>query len=37
MNKFERPYAPLLDAGVIFHAALGNHDDRRQSTIRRST
>lgn len=26
LAKFERPYAPLLDAGVRFHAALGNHD-----------
>jgi predicted MPP superfamily phosphohydrolase len=25
--KFERPYKPLLDAGVKFYAALGNHDD----------
>jgi hypothetical protein len=24
--KFERPYGPLLQAGVRFHAALGNHD-----------
>lgn len=24
--KFERPYAPLLEAGVRFFAALGNHD-----------
>jgi hypothetical protein len=24
--KFERPYAPLLQAGVPFYAALGNHD-----------
>jgi hypothetical protein len=24
--KFERPYGPLLEAGVRFHAALGNHD-----------
>lgn len=24
--KFERPYAPLLAAGVRFYAALGNHD-----------
>lgn len=24
--KFEKPYAPLLDAGVRFYAALGNHD-----------
>ena len=26
VEKFERPYAPLLDAGVRFYAALGNHD-----------
>ena len=26
VEKFERPYAPLLDAGVVFRAALGNHD-----------
>jgi 3',5'-cyclic AMP phosphodiesterase CpdA len=25
--KFERPYAPLLRAGVLFYGALGNHDD----------
>jgi hypothetical protein len=25
--KFEQPYRPLLDAGVRFYAALGNHDD----------
>jgi 3',5'-cyclic AMP phosphodiesterase CpdA len=25
--KFERPYRALRDAGVTFHAALGNHDD----------
>jgi calcineurin-like phosphoesterase family protein len=24
--KFERPYKPLLDAGVKFYASLGNHD-----------
>jgi predicted phosphodiesterase len=24
--KFERPYKPLLDAGVRFYASLGNHD-----------
>jgi hypothetical protein len=24
--KFERPYAPLIEAGVRFYAALGNHD-----------
>lgn len=28
--KFERPYKPLLDAGVTFHAVLGNHDDPAQ-------
>jgi hypothetical protein len=26
VTKFERPYAPLLEAGVRFYAALGNHD-----------
>jgi hypothetical protein len=26
VDKFERPYAPLLEAGVRFQAALGNHD-----------
>ncbi|MEX2663920.1 MAG: metallophosphoesterase [Vicinamibacterales bacterium] len=26
-HKFARPYRPLLDAGVVFQAALGNHDD----------
>ena len=29
-NKFERPYAPLLEAGVKFYASLGNHDDPAQ-------
>jgi predicted MPP superfamily phosphohydrolase len=29
-NKFEIPYKPLLDSGVKFHAALGNHDAREQ-------
>jgi len=28
--KFEEPYKPLLDAGVKFYAALGNHDAREQ-------
>lgn len=28
--KFEDPYKPLLDAGVQFYAALGNHDDTNQ-------
>jgi predicted MPP superfamily phosphohydrolase len=27
VNKFERPYANLLQAGVLFYASLGNHDD----------
>ncbi len=26
-KKFEKPYKPLLDAGVKFYATLGNHDD----------
>jgi hypothetical protein len=26
VDKFERPYAPLLAAGVTFQACLGNHD-----------
>lgn len=26
VQKFEKPYAPLLTAGVRFYAALGNHD-----------
>jgi hypothetical protein len=26
VTKFERPYAPLLKAGVLFYASLGNHD-----------
>jgi len=30
VNKFERPYKPLLDAGVKFHATLGNHDEPSQ-------
>ena len=27
LQKFEMPYKPMLDAGVKFYAALGNHDD----------
>lgn len=27
VKKFERPYKRLLDAGVLFRAALGNHDE----------
>ena len=30
VTKFEQPYKPLLDAGVKFMAALGNHDAREQ-------
>lgn len=30
VKKFERPYKTLLDDGVEFHAALGNHDDPNQ-------
>ena len=30
VDKFERPYKALLDAGVKFYAALGNHDDPNQ-------
>lgn len=26
VDKFQRPYTRLLDAGVLFYAALGNHD-----------
>ena len=29
-DKFERPYRTLLDAGVTFHAARGNHDEGEQ-------
>ncbi len=29
-KKFEIPYKPLLDGGVTFYAALGNHDDPNQ-------
>lgn len=27
IKKFDRPYKPLIDAGVTFHAAIGNHDE----------
>lgn len=30
VKKFEMPYKPILDAGVKFYAALGNHDDPAQ-------
>jgi len=29
-KKFEQPYKALLDAGVLFYAALGNHDSPNQ-------
>ncbi len=29
-QRFERPYKPLIDAGVPFYAALGNHDPAGQ-------
>jgi 3',5'-cyclic AMP phosphodiesterase CpdA len=29
-NRFEEPFKPLLDAGVRFYAALGNHDAGEQ-------
>jgi 3',5'-cyclic AMP phosphodiesterase CpdA len=30
-RRFERPYRALLDAGVVFHASLGNHDSVGQT------
>jgi 3',5'-cyclic AMP phosphodiesterase CpdA len=30
LRKFEQPYRRLLDDGVKFYAALGNHDDPRE-------
>src|SRR5262245_31786826 len=30
VRKFERPYEPMLKAGVKFYASLGNHDDPNQ-------
>lgn len=33
-KKFEDPYKPLLDAGVKFYAALGNHDDPNQRSYK---
>jgi len=29
-KKFSQPYKPIIDAGVKFYAALGNHDDDPQ-------
>jgi 3',5'-cyclic AMP phosphodiesterase CpdA len=33
-KKFEEPYKPLLDSGVKFYAALGNHDDPNQRSYK---
>jgi len=33
-RKFEIPYKPLLEAGVKFYAALGNHDIREQPSYK---
>jgi hypothetical protein len=30
VKKFETPYKPLLDAGIKFYGALGNHDNPNQ-------
>ncbi len=30
VEKFERPYKAMLDAGVLFYGALGNHDSPNQ-------
>jgi hypothetical protein len=30
VDKFEKPYKPLLDGGVKFYASLGNHDEPAQ-------
>ena len=32
--KFEEPYKPLLDGGVVFRASLGNHDSREQRSYK---
>ena len=34
VKKFEKPYKPLLDAGVKFYASLGNHDAREQKSYK---
>ena len=33
-RKFELPYKPLLERGVKFHAALGNHDSPREASYK---
>jgi 3',5'-cyclic AMP phosphodiesterase CpdA len=35
VDKFERPYATLLEAGVLFYAALGNHDRPENRSYKR--
>jgi len=35
VTKFERPYASLLSAGVLFYASLGNHDNQVDRTYPR--
>lgn len=30
VRKFELPYKPILEKGVLFYASLGNHDDPNQ-------
>jgi 3',5'-cyclic AMP phosphodiesterase CpdA len=34
VQKFERPFRPLLDAGVKFYASLGNHDNPSNDTYK---
>ena len=34
VQKFERPFRPLLDAGVKFYASLGNHDNASNDTYK---
>ena len=35
VRKFEEPYRPLLESGVTFYAAIGNHDDPGQVNYER--
>src|SRR5882672_6912401 len=35
VDKFERPYAALLQAGVVFYATLGNHDNQNNRFYQR--
>jgi 3',5'-cyclic AMP phosphodiesterase CpdA len=34
VKKFETPYKPLLDAGIKFYGALGNHDNPNQRSYK---